>query len=96
MGQTHGTVRCSYRVPPAQLAVLITLFALVPAAAGELFFTVIIRRDIPYGDVLWLAIAAWNAYWFLLRFAHGVEVEDGTLLWRAPLRSGTLAVGDVR
>lgn len=90
------TRRSSYRVPRAQVAALVTLFAFAPAAAGELFFDVVIRRDIPYGAVLWLAIAAWNAYWFLLRFAHAVDVEDGVLRWRAPLRSGTVDMADLR
>jgi hypothetical protein len=88
--------RCSYRVPPVQVAMLVALFALAPAAAGELLFGVILRIDIPYGAVLWLAIAVWNAYWFLLRFAHRAELDDaGVLRWRAPLRSGRVDLADL-
>lgn len=72
------------------------LFALLPMALGELFFDVIIRRDIPYGAVVWLAIILWNAYWFLFRFAHGVELDGAVLRWRAPLRSGSVALADIR
>ena len=96
MSSTCETRRSSYRVPRVQVAILVGLFAFAPAAAGELFVDVVIRRDIPYGALLWLAIAAWNAYWFLLRFAHVVDIEDGRLSWRAPLRSGTLEAADLR
>lgn len=88
-------MRGSYRLPVPHLVALIALFTLVPAAAGELFFEVVVRRDIPYGDLFWLAIAGWNVYWFLLRFAYAVELEDGTLSWRAPLRSGTVPVAEL-
>lgn len=87
---------CSYRVPLTQVGILVALFALLPMALGELFFDVIIRRDIPYGAVVWLAIILWNAYWFLLRFAHRVELDGATLRWRAPLRSGSVALADIR
>ncbi len=87
---------CSYRVPGVQVGVLVALFALLPMALGELFFAVIIRRDVPYGAVVWLAIVVWNAYWFLLRFAHRVELDGSTLRWRAPLRSGSVALADIR
>ena len=76
---------------------LVALFALAPAACGELLFDVILRWDIPYGTLLWLAIGLWNSYWFLLRFAHRVDLEHGgTLRWRAPLRRGTVVVADLR
>jgi hypothetical protein len=93
-GPTGG---CTYRVPPFQVGILVALFALAPAACGELLFDVILRWDIPYGALLWLAIGLWNAYWFLLRFAHRVDLDpDGTLCWRAPLRRGSVAVADLR
>jgi hypothetical protein len=72
------------------------LFAVVPAAAGELFFGVILHLDIPYGTLIWLLIAGWNLYWFLLRFAYAVDLEDDVLRWRAPLRSGTLPIATLR
>jgi len=76
---------------------LVGLFALAPAACGEILFDLILRIDIPYGALLWLAIALWNAYWFLLRFAHRAELDrEGTLRWRAPLRRGSLAVAELR
>jgi hypothetical protein len=91
------TGRCIYRVPPGQVAMLVALFALAPAACGEMLFDVILRVDIPYGALLWLAIGLWNAYWFLLRFAHRADLDgEGTLRWRAPLRRGSLAVAELR
>jgi hypothetical protein len=86
----------SYRVPTSHVVALIAVFVLVPAAAGELFFSLVIRRDIPYGTVLWVVIAAWNAHWFLLRFAFSAYIDDGTLHWRAPLRSGAFPVSQLR
>ena len=95
--RTAVTGRCAYRVPPVQVGMLVALFALAPAACGELLFAVILRWDIPYGAVLWLAIGLWNAYWFLLRFAHRVELDEhGRLRWTAPLRRGSVAVADLR
>jgi hypothetical protein len=88
--------RCSYHLPASHVVALIALFALVPAALGEAFFDLVIRRDLPYGTLLWIAIGCWNVYWFLLRFAHVVDVEDGMLRWRAPLRSGSLPISELR
>ncbi len=93
---TTGAAPPSYRLPIAHLVGAIATFTLVPAAAGWVLFDVIIRRDLPGGNLLWLAIAGWNAYWFLMRFAYAVEVEDGVLRWRAPLRSGTVPVAGLR
>jgi hypothetical protein len=78
------------------LVVAIAVFALVPAAAGWVLFDVVIRRDIPYGNLLWLAIAVWNVYWFLLRFVFAVDVDEGVLTWRAPLRAGTSSIAELR
>jgi hypothetical protein len=76
---------------------LVALLALAPAACGEILFDVILRIDIPYGAVLWMAIGLWNAYWFLLRFAYRADLGvDGILRWRAPLRRGSLAVAELR
>ncbi len=87
----------SYRVPTSHVAALIAVFVLVPAAAGELSFSLVRRRrDIPYGTVLWVVIGAWNAHWFLLRFAYSASVDNGTLHWRAPLRSGAFPVSQLR
>jgi hypothetical protein len=43
----------------------------------------------------WIAIALWNAYWFLFRFAYRLEVRDGLFRWRAPLRTREFPVSDV-
>jgi hypothetical protein len=52
-----GSRACSYRLQPAHLVAVMALFAVVPAAAGELFFGVILHLDIPYGAFIWLLIA---------------------------------------
>jgi hypothetical protein len=91
-----GASSSSYHLPVPHLVVLIAVFALAPAAAGWVLFDVVIRRDIPFGNLLWLAIAGWNVYWFLLRFVHAVDVEEGVLRWRAPLRSGTVSIARLR
>jgi len=86
----------AYRVPWTQVLALIALFAILPAAAGELIFDVILKWDIPYGVILWLLIAGWDLYWFLVRFAYAADLDSGTLRWRTPLRSGTFALGQLR
>jgi hypothetical protein len=43
-----------------------------------------------------VGILGWNAYWFLLRGVHQLEVRDGTLHWATPLRSGLVPVAEVQ
>src|SRR5260370_41369566 len=81
-----GAASSSDHLPVPHLVVLIAAFALAPAAAGWVLFDVVIRRDIPFGSLLLLAIAGWNGYWFLLRLVHAVEVEAAMLRGRAPVR----------
>jgi hypothetical protein len=38
--------------------------------------------------LVWIAVLGWNAYWFLLRLCYRLDLQDGILRWRAPLRSG--------
>jgi hypothetical protein len=38
--------------------------------------------------LVWIAVLGWNAYWFLLRLCYRLDLQDGILHWRAPLRSG--------
>ena len=45
--------------------------------------------------VLSAAVVCWNAYWLLLRIVYQLEVADGVLRWRAPLRSGHVPIGEV-
>ena len=45
--------------------------------------------------VLWAAAVCWNGYWFLLRIVYQLEVADGVLRWRAPLRAGHVPIGEV-
>jgi hypothetical protein len=44
---------------------------------------------------VWLAIALWNGYWFLFRFAYRLRVADNVLHWGAPLRRGSVPVADI-
>ena len=47
--------------------------------------------------VVWFAALGWNAYWHLLRIAHRLDYSetDGSLTWRAPLRSVVISMADV-
>jgi hypothetical protein len=45
--------------------------------------------------VLWLAIVAWNGYWYLLRVAGELWLDGTTLHWRAALRSGSIDVAEI-
>jgi len=44
----------------------------------------------------WIAIAAWNGYWFLFRVAYRLNVDHDVLLWSAPLRGGTVPLADIQ
>lgn len=46
-------------------------------------------------SIVWVAIAVWNGYWFLLRVVYDLELSDGTLTWRTPLRSGAVSVAEL-
>ena len=84
-----------YELSRGHLAALIGLYAVAPMFGGEALFGVILGVDIPLGWLVLLAIVAWNAYWFLLRFAYAATVDGGVLYWKAPLRSGTLVVAQL-
>jgi len=45
--------------------------------------------------VIWLAVLAWNAYWFLWRLATDLWLEGNTLHWKAPLGSGSVDVSEI-
>jgi len=49
----------------------------------------------PLFAVLFLAITAWNAYWFLWRMATDLWLDGNTLHWKAPLRSGSVDVAGI-
>ncbi|HEX2041120.1 MAG TPA: DUF3592 domain-containing protein [Acidimicrobiales bacterium] len=38
---------------------------------------------------------AWNAYWFLFRFVHELELTNDELAWKAPLASGSVRLADL-
>lgn len=44
---------------------------------------------------LWITAMGWNAYWFLFRIAYELESDGDRLRWRAPLRSGEMALADL-
>lgn len=49
---------------------------------------------IPF-TVLWLGAVAWNAYWWLLRFAADITLDGDYLRWAAPLRRGELRLDEL-
>jgi hypothetical protein len=84
-----------YRLYRAQVLVSFAIFgATVPlviaASLGD--------RDGPtlLFVLAWIAVLCWNAYWFLLRLCYRVDLQDGILRWRAPLRSGNAPLVGLR
>lgn len=47
-------------------------------------------------SLLWIAIAVWNAYWFLWRVAYQLELDDEQLRWHAPLRQGVIPLAELQ
>ena len=45
---------------------------------------------------LWLAIGLWNGYFWLIRVAYKIELDDGELFWFAPFRHGRLPIAELR
>ena len=45
--------------------------------------------------ILWLFAMAWNAYWFLTRFAIQLSIDGGSLCWSAPVRSGRVLISEI-
>jgi hypothetical protein len=65
---------------------------------GAVFIVLAITR--PDGPPLlfvlaWIAILAWNGYWFLWRLSYRIQADGDRLLWTTPLRTGEARVGDV-
>jgi len=46
-------------------------------------------------SVLWIGVLGWNAYWWLFRLAVAVRLDGDVLRWEAPLRSGSIPLGDL-
>lgn len=77
-----------------QLVALFATFGVV--GVGLAMFALIDGRGAPvFFWVLWALALAWNGYWFLWRVPLDVELTGGLLRWRAPLRSGELALDAV-
>lgn len=45
--------------------------------------------------ILWIGAVTWNAYWFLWRIGHSIDVDGTRLTWRAVLRSRTVDVSEL-
>jgi hypothetical protein len=50
----------------------------------------------PRLSLLIVGVLVWNAYWFLLRGVHQLELSQETLRWATPLRSGAVPVAEVQ
>ena len=72
------------------------MFAVFAAVSIWMLSSVALGRS---GDTLfelfWLAAVAWNAYWFLFRFVHELELQESELVWSAPLRSGSVPLTEL-
>lgn len=84
-----------YRLYRAQVLAMFAIFGatvplVVAASLGD-------RDGPPLLFVLaWIAALGWNAYWFLLRLCYRLDLQDDTLRWRAPLRSGHAPLAGLR
>lgn len=45
--------------------------------------------------VLWSAGVVWTGYWFVFRIIYDLELANGELRWRTPLKRGVESLGDV-
>ena len=43
----------------------------------------------PLFVAFWIFALLWNGYWFLFRFSYRLDVGDGHVRWRTPLRNGS-------
>jgi hypothetical protein len=46
--------------------------------------------------LFWIAAAAYMSYWFLFRVAYELLLTEDRLLWKAPLRSGSVPLTEIR
>ena len=46
--------------------------------------------------VLWIVIAVFALYWYLLRYAYDLRFDRDVLYWKSPLRSGKVLLNDLR
>lgn len=88
----------SYRMYRLYRAQVLVMFAIFGAAVPFVVAASLGDRDGPPLLFVLAGIAAvgWNAYWFLLRLCHRLDLEDGVLRWWAPLRSGHAPLADLR
>lgn len=72
-------------------------FAIFAVVGVPVVATSLVARSGPpiWFAVLWLLVAVWNGYWFLFRIAYRLDLSESSIRWRAPLRSGTIALSDL-
>ena len=46
-------------------------------------------------SLFWLSALVWNAYWFLWRFGHSMEVNGTQVTWRSTLRTRQVTLTDL-
>ncbi|MDQ1541895.1 MAG: hypothetical protein QOH29_2621 [Actinomycetota bacterium] len=93
-----GVAGASYRVYAFYRIQVIAMFVVFAVVAVVLVVNLATGASgPPIGfSVFWIAAVVWNAYWFLLRVAYRVDLQDHELRWRAPLKSGTIPLDTLR
>jgi hypothetical protein len=70
-------------------------------AVTSILGLVVVVVDVLSGRLTWwfdgylLLSVPWNAYWWLVRLTTRLDVGDDRVDWETPLRSGTIAAGDL-
>jgi hypothetical protein len=87
-----GRMLASYRMHPMYL---VPIFIVFPLFAIVAVVTIVMAVRDPAGGslgftLLWTAGVAWNAYWFLFRLCHRIDLYEDALYWSTPLRHGRL------
>lgn len=97
-GEGGNQPPASYRMYRLYRAQVLVMFAIFGAAVPFVAAASLGDRDGPPLLFILAGIAAvgWNAYWFLLRLCHRLDLEEGMLRWWTPLRSGQAPLADLR
>jgi hypothetical protein len=91
----ESLMRAAYRLHrfyPVFVVCLIAVdVATVPFAVASLFTD---WNDLPY-VAIWTATVGWVSYWWL-RLCYRVDLDERTVRWRTPLRSGRMPLERLR
>ena len=86
-----------YRPTPFGRWPILAAFTMFGVAAIALAVTTVAADGGPpwYFTTLFLAVMAWNAYWWLVRFSYQLVLDGTEFRWATPLRSGSFPVSEM-